>query len=557
MLMVQRFDTSDRPLRPGPSGNRDPLAGEVERRTLPPVGNQALGSIGLGYEDNLWNGLSAKELEQLLFKLSLPSRSPVLQKLLVRAMLSDVALPEGAGERPGHFLALRLETLRRAGRLQDIIRLTEGDGQRNRQPTAQTYHAYAQLGLGNRQQACREANAIPVGTPSLPRQTLGLSLLLVAYCAAAEGHIEAAQLNLSLARDQGLNVSLAESALEKMARAGKPRIGQSEKIQLPDYLFLRLAKWQPSRPILKHAGPNSLVAMSHDDGIEETLRLDALEQAARANAADHVSLANAYKRQHFDPTRFNQPLDNRFKGARRRAFLYQALTVENEPHRRIRLIKSFLETARRDRLYLILAKMIAKPIMALPLSERLLGFAAIMIEANAAAGNYRRASEWAVLTSATGSVQNDALLHWLSLFEIAQYRGRARADGDLQLATRNALAGRFGADILHRLVTVLDALQYNIPIPLWDAASRTAQPSQGYLPETGALSRLKLVANRGNVGKTLLLAMAALGPDGPDGAHMIALGDTIRALKIVGHEAEARQIGFEALFAIWPRQASQ
>jgi hypothetical protein len=43
-----------------------------------------------------------------------------------------------------------------------------------------------------------------------------------------------------------------------------------------------------------------------------------------------------------------------------------------------------------------------------------------------------------------------------------------------------------------------------------------------------------------------------LGPNGAKGAHLIALGDALRALKRVGLDAEARRLGFEALYAHWP-----
>jgi hypothetical protein len=49
--------------------------------------------------------------------------------------------------------------------------------------------------------------------------------------------------------------------------------------------------------------------------------------------------------------------------------------------------------------------------------------------------------------------------------------------------------------------------------------------------------------------------MRALGASGAEGAHMIALGDTIRALTAAGLEADARQLGLEALFVAWPRRA--
>ncbi len=115
--------------------------------------------------------------------------------------------------------------------------------------------------------------------------------------------------------------------------------------------------------------------------------------------------------------------------------------------------------------------------------------------------------------------------------------------------------GRFAPDALHRLATVLDALGYNVPIPLWEAASRTPQPGGGYLPETGVLTALQDAAKEKEFGRTVLLAMKAIGPNGAESAHMIALGDAIRALKRAGLEADARRLGLEALLGSWPRTA--
>jgi hypothetical protein len=117
-----------------------------------------------------------------------------------------------------------------------------------------------------------------------------------------------------------------------------------------------------------------------------------------------------------------------------------------------------------------------------------------------------------------------------------------------------ALNGALPPALLHRLVTVLDALDYDVPIPLWDEASKTPQPNDGDLPPTGALTGLKQAADAGEVGRVVLIAAAVLGRNGAKGAHIIALGDTLRALKRVGLDAEARRLGFEALYARWPSQ---
>ena len=60
---------------------------------------------------------------------------------------------------------------------------------------------------------------------------------------------------------------------------------------------------------------------------------------------------------------------------------------------------------------------------------------------------------------------------------------------------------------------------------------------------------------RGDAGRTILLVMRTLGADGPEGANILALGDSIRALKRVGLEADARRLGLEALLPTWPRLA--
>jgi len=108
-------------------------------------------------------------------------------------------------------------------------------------------------------------------------------------------------------------------------------------------------------------------------------------------------------------------------------------------------------------------------------------------------------------------------------------------------------------DVLHRLATVLDALDVDVPMGIWEAAGRTPQPASGYLPETGVLADLAQSAQRKDTGRTVLVAMRGLGPNGAEGANILALADTVRALKRAGLEPDARRIAFEALFAFWPR----
>ena len=207
------------------------------------------------------------------------------------------------------------------------------------------------------------------------------------------------------------------------------------------------------------------------------------------------------------------------------------------------------QAARTQSLYVPAARLLEPELKALAMTEETAPNAETAIEIALAAGDLKRAAAW------VRQAQNGALDHWLMLIEIAGGRTGEAVDTGLKTTEQLALKGRFAPELLHRLVTVLDALEVDIPIPLWEAASRTPQPTKGHLPETGVLAHLKSAAAEKKFGLAVLLAMRTLGPDGSEGAHIIALGDSIRALKVIGLEADARRLALEALFASWPRQA--
>ena len=173
-------------------------------------------------------------------------------------------------------------------------------------------------------------------------------------------------------------------------------------------------------------------------------------------------------------------------------------------------------------------------------------FAETSLEIALLAGQFEQARRWA---------ESAGLRHWLALIDVADPERRGGQPPSLAAMEELAVRGRLGAETLHRLATVLDALDIDVPIGLWDAASRTPQPATGYLPETGVLADLAQSAKRNDAGRTILLVMRTLGPAGPEGANVLALGDAVRALKRIGLEADARQLALEALIAAWPRMA--
>ena len=222
--------------------------------------------------------------------------------------------------------------------------------------------------------------------------------------------------------------------------------------------------------------------------------------------------------------------------------------------KKTRLMRALVDDAKRQGLLFQTLQMLAPVTATINPQPEVIWFAETATEIGIASGQLDLARRWIALAGGPGGAPAANLGHWLALADIADPALENRG-ASLSALESLAVTGKFTPESLHRLATVLDALAYQVPIPLWDAASRTPQPNTGYLPPTGVLSELQDAAKKKEFGRTVLLVMKALGPAGAEGAHMIALGDSIRALKRAGLEGDARRLGVEALLASWPHTA--
>jgi hypothetical protein len=515
----------------------------VERGELAPV--MATDGSGLPFE--LWRGLSVRALEELIAELDIPPRSPALHALWRRLITSNVTPPRG-GEVNQHFMALRLETLYRSGLL------TQATQELSRMPTGNalvaTLAARNEIGLGQKDKGCATARSGGPPTGDLPKPLLGQAALISGYCAAVAQDAAGAGLAADLAHEQGLKNSAGLQALFAFSAGSKPTLAPDQAISLLDYRILEATGAAPAAAdILKQASPTLLAALALDPDTPADVMLRAAEAAALANAVLPDELAAIY-RTRAAPT---ASIAVASEPALQRAQLFVAAENERSPSQKARLIHSFLDECRRSGLYMTALRMIAPVANDLPRTPEVAWFAETGVQIALAAGDYAQARSWATFGSAVGGYGNGALNHWLALVDIADPDAPGNRETNLQYVEALAVNGRMSPTLLHRLATVLDALDYNVPIPLWEAASRTPQPSGGFLPETGVLTELQDAAKRRDFGRTVLLTMKALGPKGAEGAHMIALGDSLRALKKAGLEPDARRLGFEALFASWPR----
>ena len=529
---------------PEPAGQQpapwtSPLGGSVERSELAPV--MAPDASGLPLE--LWRGLDLKTLEELLAGLELPPRSPTLHRLWRRMLLSSATPPTGAPNSE-HFVALRLEALYRSGLLAEMETVLGENGTPG--PIVQTLRARRDIGLGRREAGCQAIAALAAPSSGLPGRLKGETQLLAGYCAAAAGDVQAAGLAAELAREEGIEAELPLAVLAGFAAGNKPRLALPARVLLLDYRFLELLGPVNASQVLDKAEPALLAMIAADAQADVRLRIAAAEAALRLNALAPEALAEVYRRQSLSGAPGADPSAQSADPLLRRALYFKAVEAARAPAQRARFVRAVLDEARKSGSHLQIARALAPLVADMPMSRDAGWFAETSLEIALLAGEFERARRWA---------ETADLRHWLALIDVADPERRGGQPPSLAAMEELALRGRLGADTLHRLATALDALDIDVPIGLWEAASRTPQPATGYLPETGVLADLAQSAKRNDAGRTILLVMRTLGPAGPDGANVLALGDAVRALKRIGLEAGARQLALEALIVAWPRMA--
>lgn len=515
----------------------------VIREELDPV----LAADGSGLPHELWSGLSAEQFAQAIAALELPPRSPTLHALWRRLIGTETVPVSGADNT--RFTALRVEALDQSGLIDEVAAVLARDPAADSDPLLLALTAKSEIGLGNLERGCEIGHGLLSAQSGLPSPIQADLILINGYCAVSRGNSAAAAIQAGLMRELDLGGAGAD-LLDAVAGGLKPDIPAGAKLTLIDYRIAAL-RGDPDRArLIAAASPALLAGLAHDPRVASDVRLAAGEAAVKLNAIPVQDLAPLYR----------APGAGGDAGTIERAGLFKSAEAEQTPLKKARLIRAFLDDARRSGLYWPALMLMAGPTQDLTPVPEIGWFAETAIEVSLVSSNYEAVRRWAALTEpgyAANRGPQDPLGHWVALADIAD---PARVSGDwhsLAAVETLALHGRFDPAVLHRLVTVLDALNINVPMTLWELAGRSPQPAGGHLPDTGVLSELAEASQKRQFGRTVLLVMRTIGPQGAEGAHMIALGDSLRALQRAGLGAEARQLALEGLLGAWPRSVSQ
>lgn len=533
-----------------------PAMESVQRTELQPV----IANSDLPFSSDLWSGLEPSQLQEQISSLSIPPRSGALAELW-RQLWTSEEVPS-LGQRSRSFgkpvspalAGLRIEALYRAGLAGEVAKIAKQQSSQDQDPIAGLLLARASILLRTSEEACTALKGQKLSHNDLPKPLRHEYLLLAALCGAAARDPGTAGLAADLLRAEVIEAPIPLAALDSIAAGaiGSMKLPPSRPISLLDYRFLELAGSERLPGLSASAEPalQVVLALSASD---LATRILAGEAALALHAVTPAELAGIYRSLPGSPFATDGALAERAEPPLKRAALFKAFEAERTPMRKARLARALMDETRRARgPYQQVAAMLAPALEAMLPAPETGWFAETAVEVMLAAGRYGNVRRWA--DAALGD-RHGNLRHWLVLADIGDPAWQGHRGDDLAVVEQLAVRGRLPPDLMHRLVTVLDALDYQIPIPLWEAASRSPQPSSGYLPATGVLSQLQEASRQKAFARVVLTAIQALGPDSGETANLLALGDTIRGLKRAGLESSARRLGLEALYASWPRSA--
>jgi len=551
------------PMRQGSPDPADPDATQeiegIEISRLTELDPESVGILDPehgGFSGDLWRGTERRTVERLLPQLPGAPGSATMRDLARRLLLSNAAPPSvqpgQASENGINLLALRVGRLAAMGDFEGLSGLLEVAPQRYDNEAVARARVETLFLDGRGGSACKEVRFRVAEHESSVYWRKAL-----VYCQLLLDDLDGANLGLALLREEGaaeadpVFFALADSltGLSKLDPSISPATA------------LHLAMFQATgRPLpiesADQASPGLLVLLARTPANSLDQRTAAAERAVGLGLLAPTELAELYLDYSFESEQRANAISvsESLAGAERRALFYQAARGQDLPAVRAELLNVALSTAREDGTYALMAQVLEPLVGEIPLQSELAWFAQAAGRVLYAAGRFEHANAWFNLASQQSLIDPGAVTSVAALWPYSRLAGTTAPswDGDLS-AWAEAQPGLAPEDIAERqllLRTVFQALGQSDPL-IWSklvgaqALDQLAAPQ----PDAALIFGLSEASQSGRLGETVLLALLALGEQGPGEAHPMVLHEVLSALTRVDLAYEARLLAIEAAVA--------
>jgi len=522
-------------------------AGTVEVGNLGDVTPDYAGTLeegAGGFPMDMWKDTDRLLVEHLLPRLPPALTSPAMRDLERRLLLTNAEAPAGKGSGVNLFAA-RADRLASLGLSRDAATLLAMMPAGLMDRVAVRMRLDSLLLAGDVDGACKAVDDVSqiASADSYWQETQ-------VFCQLRAGKADQAGLGLDLLGDQGAK----DSAFFKLASALGGQKVKLDSLADPtplDLAMLRAANLPLPHDAAQSHSPGVLAALAQDRALDSALRLAAAEQAAATGAITTAQLQEAYTSVTFPAGGLEDPIPTSAgdPGPIGRARLYQAAGGTLEPQARARLLQAALDRARHQGGYLLAAQVDMAYLLPLAPAPELAWFAGDAGRALYATGHYEQTNAWLELarSAAPGDPQTAAAVSALAVYARIAGVGPALSWDPASVEKWRQSAGI--SDGAQRLFAIFEGLGE----PISGGWSLIGQPAaaaaSAKTPDPGLLFALSDAAAAHRIGETVLLALYALGPEGPGGCNPLALSRVITGLRQIGLDSEARAIAMEAAIA--------
>jgi len=514
--------------------------------SVDPSGAGLLAPTDGGLRPDMWRGSSRGAIEEGIAALPNAPRSPAMQTLMRRLLLTSAVPPSGNGRPDLSLLALRLNKLIANGWTAEAAALAASAPRDDN--AAHQALAEAMLLQGKPIDACGEPTAI--------RQSSNdpYWLKMRTFCYLVTGDVQSAQLTLDVMHERQVNddafYALAAQKIDKTE-------AKVAALSNPTGLHVALAHLAGARL------PVSIVDSGWVPGYrlfagatgDRELQLAAAERAAAAGLIQIDQLRAVYDSEQFSSDQLDDPDEaaKKLSGPKANALYYQAIEKRTIPAARASAFSAALLRADSQNSFALFALVAADAAMEIAPTPDLAWLAPQIERVLLYTGNHVQAERW-YAALAGGSPSDAPVINALQLHTVLAEPTPARTakvPAALSWLGQNALKpGGLKVWLTERAareIPLFEALGYPIPPDAqWALTANTtgAVPSAA---QSQALDTMAQAAAQNRLGETILNALIALGQTGPERAEGRTVSRVVKALVAVGLQEEARAIAIEAV----------
>ncbi len=563
--------SEDDPFRADDLGRVDEL-GELDRLDPATIGLLTPSTGGL--RADVWLGTAREKIEILFAMMPVATRSPAVNEIVNRVLLSatNLPLPAGATRLAGRdpelaefidlgLLEVRLEKLAYGGKLSGLLSMLDRIPGELLSPAIQRLRVDAYLLDGDVAGACAASHN------ARSEDGAAYWLKVLSFCQALSGDEAGTSFSLSLLAETGeaprYFVRLVEEVLDlalidaegERTLAPAPDMPTADLNALTLALLRTVGREVPFN-VLDGAPPMVLRATVERADLPLDFRADAAEAAVVRGAVDGEILAKVFDAMSFTEGERESViiLAETEQGSRIDGLIYSMALEESDARKKADLVVLGWKRAGRQNTRSAVAPVLVRVVETISVTEEYISFAETAGRVSLFARRGDLAELWyAQVRSLAAKADLEATKALVNLWPlmIAADQGEMIPYSENILNLWRQSLSVLPSDEQYRRVGfflgVIEALGYKVPSSYWDESLKAPKVDAGRAP-SAPLWRQMLVASREEKrGETLLLSLAVIGEDGFSNYSNAALTSLIRALVDTGFEPEARTLAVEAL----------